>query len=164
VFLFEGAKGRSFDCIRKPWPGGVKRNGKYWSSKHSSSVLLFLFQRRPFSFGYYLSFYLFDLTVILFSSWFLCPLCSPSPTPYASLLLVVGVAAWLRLAGGGGGEGDSEESRAAGAGGGAQEERGGAPAQRGLPATEKQTGDQNAPLQSGQPLHVVCRLYLTKIM
>lgn len=42
--------------------------------------------------------------------------------------------------------GAPEESRAAGARGGAEEERGGAPAQGGLSATEKQTGDQDATL------------------
>lgn len=61
----------------------------------------------------------------------------------------------MRLAGGGGGAGASEESRAAGAGGGAEEERGGSCPPRGLSAAEEQTGDQDAPLQSGQPVHEV---------
>lgn len=43
--------------------------------------------------------------------------------------------------------GAPEESRAAGAGGRAEKARGGAPAQGGLSATEKQTGEQNASFQ-----------------
>lgn len=45
--------------------------------------------------------------------------------------------------------GAPEESRAAGAGERAEEARGGAPAQGGLSATEKQTGEQDATFQSG---------------